>query len=315
MAKNAAPMNSLEGLFDSALEYGESMGFVRNNKSDNACQMKLRKLHTFKNHPYLVLDDESMMELAESIKEHGLIEPILVRPHPDIKGDYEIVSGHRRRHACEINGMDEVTVVIRDMDDRTAIEIMVDSNNKRPNLLPSEMAKAYRMKYDAAKSQGKRTDLDDGERYCVEEHLGQDMAKESKRQINRYVRLSYLIDPLLKLVDDKKIAFNAGVELSHLGIAQQEIVCEYGLENKKYPSLTQAGKLKDLFKQGEEFTGSLIDKILNPKKEKAVKIVLKSDELSQYFEPGTSAVKMEEVIYELLKEWQRQKKSQENQEK
>lgn len=305
MAKNTSQMNSLEGLFGSAIEYGESTGMLLPYLAGKLCKMTLSKLHTFKNHPYLVKDDESMIELAESIREHGQLEPLLIRPHPDIQGEYEVVVGHRRRRACEINEMDEVLVIIREMDDKTAINIMVDSNNKRPNLLPSEKAKAYRMKYEVAKKQGKRTDLSDsGERYCVENNLGLgNVAKESKRQINRYVRLSYLIDPLLNLVDDKKIAFNIGVDLAYLSIEEQQIVFTYGLENKKYPSLEQANKIKELSKQGTKITTNLLDAILNPNKEREVKVVLKNKQLQEYFPSGTTEKEMEEVILELLKEW------------
>lgn len=277
-----------------------------NGKTDGkVVEIDIGQLHSFRSHPFRVLDDEKMQETVESIREHGVICPLLVRPGKE--SGYEIISGHRRKRACELLGLKTVPCFIRKMTDEEATVAMVDSNIQREELLYSEKAYAYKMKLDALNRQGKRVDL-------TSDQVGQksagktsretlaDNSNESPTQIQRYIRLSFLIKPLLDYVDEKRIAFGAGVELSYLEPEVQEILYQTMQQLCVFPNLAQARKLKELSRV-RKLDGNGIEILLSDEKPAAPAVKLPRKKLNEYFPADYSAEKMEEVIYDLLKKW------------
>lgn len=267
--------------------------------------LPLDRLMPFPNHPFKVLDDEKMQETVESIKERGVLVPILVRPTND--GNFEIVSGHRRHHASLLAGKTEIPAIVREMDDDTAILLMVDSNLQREELLPSEKAFAYKMKLDAMKRQGQRTDLtcariahkSDGikSRDILAEQIG-----ESKDQIRRYIRLTSLVPDLLNRVDNKTIAFNAAVEVSYLTEPEQKMLCDAIEREECTHNLKQARRLKQ-FSQDGKLGENVIDAIMTEEKPIEDKLVLKGDVLAKYFPKTYTPSQKQKVIVKLLEDW------------
>lgn len=276
--------------------------------------LPLDQLVPFSNHPFKVLDDDKMIETVESIRERGVLVPILVRPQND--GTFQIVSGHRRHHASLLAGKTEIPAIVRDMDDDTAILLMVDSNLQREELLPSEKAFAYKMKLDAMKRQGQRTDLTcaqvahkfDGmkSRDILAEQVG-----ESKDQIRRYIRLTYLVPDLLDHVDNKTMAFNAAVEVSYLTEPEQKMLCEAIEWEECTPNLNQARRLKQ-FSQDGKLDANVMDAIMTEEKPIEDKLVLKGDVLAKYFPKSYTPSQKQKVIVKLLEDWhKRQSRQQE----
>ena len=275
-------------------------------------QIPLKELHPFKDHPFRVLDDDRMMETVESVKEYGVLVPIIVRPSED--GGYEIVSGHRRKRACELAGIDEIPVIIRDLDNDEAVIIMVDSNLQRENILPSEKAKAYQMKMEALKHQGKRHDLTSGQvgpKLRTDEQMAEE-ADDSARQIKRYIRLTHLIPELLAYMDEGKMALSVGVELSYLYEEHQRAVAEASEYYDCTPSYAQAVRLrKESSEQYCILTQDRIFKILGEEKaNQREKISFQVGDLRKYFPETYTAREMQNTILRLLEqEHQRQHRS------
>ncbi len=267
--------------------------------------LPLDKLEPFPNHPFKVIDDDKMLETVESIKERGVLVPILVRPKND--GNFEIVSGHRRHHASQLAGLTEIPAIVREMDDDTAILLMVDSNLQREELLPSEKAFAYKMKLDAMKRQGQRTDLTcariahkfDGmkSRDILAEEVG-----ESKDQVRRYIRLTYLVPDLLDRVDNKTMAFNAAVEVSYLTEPEQLMLCDAIEREECTPNLSQAKRLKQ-YSQDGKLDENVMDAIMTEEKPIEDKLVLKGDVLAKYFPKTYTPSQKQKIIVKLLEDW------------
>lgn len=267
--------------------------------------LPLDKLEPFPNHPFKVIDDDKMLDTVESIKERGVLVPILVRPKND--GNFEIVSGHRRHHASLLAGKTEIPAIVREMDDDTAILLMVDSNLQREELLPSEKAFAYKMKLDAMKRQGQRTDLTSaqiGRKLNGKEsrELLADQTGESRNQISRYIRLTNLIPDLLNRVDNKTIAFNAAVEVSYLTEPEQKMLCDAIEREECTPNLKQARRLKQ-FSQDGKLDENVIDAIMTEEKPIEDKLVLKGDVLAKYFPKTYTPSQKQKVIVKLLEDW------------
>ena len=274
-------------------------------------QIPIDALHPFTNHPFKVLDDEAMTRTVESIAQYGVLAPLIARPRPDGDG-YEIISGHRRQHAAELAGLDTLPVIVREMTDDAAVILMVDSNLQRENILPSERAFAYKMKLEALKNQGARSDLTScqvGTKFRADESLAEDTG-ESARNVQRFIRLTNLIPELLDLVDEKKISFNPAVELSYLDEAQQRDFLQAMDETQNAPSLSQAQRMKKLA-QEEKFTYEAAFAIMGEaKKDELDKVVIKNDTLKKYFPRSYTLRQMEDVIIKLLEQWQRRQQRQ-----
>lgn len=283
----------------------------QNDEQRNSEEIKpvpLSELKPFEQQPFKVLLDESMDELVDSIKQSGVLTPVIARPHKD--GGYEILSGHRRVKACELAGITEIPVVVKNLDDDTATILLVDSNLQREHILPSEKAFAYQMKLEAMKRQGERTDLTSrqiGGKLESAEILGQDTG-ESGRQIQRYIRLTNLIDPILQMVDDNQIAMNAAVELSYLGSKEQAAVMQSIEKEDTSPSIAQAKKIRK-FHQDGKLNEAVIDSIMMEQKPETIKITLGEDKLKKYFPKSYTKAKMEEIILKLLDKWHRQREN------
>jgi len=268
------------------------------------------KMQPFPNHPFKVVDDDKMMDMVESIKEYGVLVPIIVRPVEN--GNYEIVSGHRRHHAAVLAGQEEIPAIVREMDEDAAILVMVDSNLQRENILPSEKAFAYKMKLEAMKRQAGRPkenatqigqDFMRG-KYSVE--ILSEQVNESRNQIQRYIRLTHLIPDILEMVDDKNIAFNAAVEISYLSEREQELLQDNMEVNECSPSLSQAKRLKKYSQEGK-LTEDVIDAIMTEEKEMDTKLVLKGDTIKKYFPKEYTPMQMQQVITKLLENWCRKR--------
>ena len=276
-------------------------------------QIPIGELFPFKNHPFKVLDDESMQRTVESVAQYGVLAPLIARPRPE--GGYEIISGHRRQHAAELAGLDTLPVIVREMTDDAAVILMVDSNLQRENILPSERAFAYKMKLEAMKHQAGRP---------VQENYSQlgnnfgklsseEMAEElgtSKNQIFRFIRLTNLIPELLDLVDEKKISFNPAVELSYLDEAQQRDFLQTMDETQNAPSLSQAQRMKKLAQEGKLTYEAAFAIMGEAKKDELDKVVIKNDTLKKYFPRSYTPRQMEDVIIKLLEQWQRRQQRQ-----
>ena len=266
--------------------------------------LPLDKLEPFPNHPFKVIDNDKMLETVESIKERGVLVPILVRPKND--GNFEIVSGHRRHHASQLAGLTEIPAIVREMDDDTAILLMVDSNLQREELLPSEKAFAYKMKLDAMKRQGQRTDLTCSQ---IGNKLGMKSSEElaeqtgeSKNQIFRYIRLTHLVLALLDRVDNKTMAFNAAVEVSYLTEPEQIMLCDAIEREECTPNLSQAKRLKQ-YSQDGKLDENVMDAIMTEEKPIEDKLVLKGDVLAKYFPRTYTPSQKQKIIVKLLEDW------------
>ena len=272
--------------------------------------IKLEELKPFTEQPFKVLEDESMDELVESIKQSGVLSPIVTRPHPE--GGYEILSGHRRARACEIAGITEVPAVVKNLDDDTAIILLVDSNLQREHILPSEKAKAYEMKLEAMKRKAGRPSKDNsvqiGQNFSPvdsRKELAEQMG-ESSVQIQRYIRLTNLIDPILEMVDTKEIAMNAAVELSYLGSKAQHDVLEAMESEDAAPSIEQAKKIRR-FNDEDRLNPDVILSIMQEQKPEKVKITLGDEQIKKYFPKSFTKKQMEDTIIKLLENWHRKR--------
>ena len=269
-------------------------------------QIPIDDLHPFTNHPFKVLDDEAMTRTVESIAQYGVLAPLIARPRPDGDG-YEIISGHRRQYAAKLAGLDTLPVIVRQMSDDAAVILMVDSNLQREHILPSERAFAYKMKLEALKNQGDRSDLTSdqvGQKLWSVEQVAND-AGESKTQIQRFIRLTSLIPELLDMVDEKKIAFNPAVELSYLDESQQRDFLEAMEDTQNAPSLSQAQQLKKMAQQGEFSYEKAFDVMGQEKKSEKDTVTIKNETLRKYFPRSYTPKQMEEKIIQLLDAWQK----------
>lgn len=275
----------------------------RQETGEQVVMIPVNQIHEFKNHPFKVLDDEDMRKTVDSIREYGVLVPVIIRP--DGNGEYEMISGHRRRYASIMAGKKEVPAIIREMDDDTATILVVDSNLQREHILPSERAKAYKMKMEALKHQGKRTDLTScqvGTRLRADEELAKQTG-ESARTVQRFVRLNNLIPELLDLLDEKKIAFNPAVEISYMKQEEQKEFYEAMEIAQTTPSLSQAQRLKKSSQEGK-CTAELIERIMDEEKKNPLnRVVFDSSILQKYFPQKTTAREMEMQILQLLEQW------------
>ena len=269
-------------------------------------QIPIDALHPFTNHPFKVVDDEAMTRTVESIAQFGVLAPLIARPRPDGDG-YEIISGHRRQFAAKMAGLETLPVIVRDMDDDAATILMVDSNLQREHISPSERAFAYKMKLDALKNQGARSDLTSsqiGTKLRADEKVAQDSG-ESRNQIQRFIRLTNLVPELLDMVDEKKIAFNPAVELSYLDESQQRDFLEAMQDTQNAPSLSQAQQLKKMAQQGEFSYEKAFDVMGQEKKSEKDTVTIKNETLRKYFPRSYTPKQMEEKIIQLLDAWQK----------
>ena len=265
---------------------------------ETVTSVPLNELHTFKGHPFRVLDDEKMQETVESVKQYGVLMPGIVRPHPE--GGYEVIAGHRRWRACELAGLTEMPVIIREMDDDTAVVLMVDTNIQREDILPSEKAKAYRMKYEAMKHQGSK-----GEKYTADA-IGE-AAGDSGRTVQRYIRLSELAEELLDYVDENKIPMVAGEKLSYLKTEEQAWVVDAIGNSGIFPSKAQAEQLKAGSEAGELTEGNVYAVLIRKEKEN-VNVTISAKKIRNYFPTEYSKEQIEDVIYTLLEEWKQKER-------
>ena len=270
-------------------------------------QIPIDALHPFTNHPFKVLDDEAMTQTVESIKLLGVTNPLIVRPRPE--GGYEIISGHRRQHAAQLAGLDTLPVIVRQMDDDAAVLLMVDSNLQRESILPSEKAFAYKMKLEALKNQGARSDLTSsqlGTKLRADEKVAKDSG-DSRNQVQRYIRLTNLVPELLAMVDEKKISFNPAVELSYLDEKQQRDFLEAMDGTQNAPSVSQAMQLKKMAQCGEFTYEKAFDILGQEKKSERDTVTIKNDILWKYFPRSYTPRQMEEKIIQLLDAWQKKR--------
>ena len=270
-------------------------------------EIPLSELHPFKGHPFKVLDDEAMQKTVESIAQFGVMTPAIARPRPE--GGYELIAGHRRHHASELAGKETMPVIVRDMDDDAATILMVDSNLQRETLLPSERAFAYKMKLEAIKHQGQRTDLTSsqvGMKLQAMDIVGQE-AGDSRNQVHRYIRLTELIPELLDMVDEKKIAFNPAVEISYLKPEEQQDFLEAMDYAQSTPSLSQAQRLKKFSQEGKCSLDAMCAIMSEEKKGELDRVTIKHDVLRKYFPKSYTPKQMEDTIIKLLEQWQRKR--------
>lgn len=270
-------------------------------------EMPLSDLHPFEGHPFKVLDDELMEQTVESIKQIGVVSPLIVRPDPE--GGFEILSGHRRLHAAQLAGLETVPVIVKEMDDDAAIIFMVDSNLQRENILPSERAFSYKMKLEAMKHQGQRGDLTSdqvGQKSWAVNQLADD-ANESKTQVQRFIRLTNLIPEILDMMDEKKIAFNPAVELSYLKPSEQKEFLEAMDYAQASPSLSQAQRLKKLSQEGDCTLDAMCEVMNEIKKDELDHVTIKNEVLRKYFPKSYTPKQMQDTIIRLLEKWQRSK--------
>jgi ParB family chromosome partitioning protein len=271
-------------------------------------QIPIGELFPFKNHPFKVLDDDSMSDTVESVKQYGVLAPLIARPRPE--GGYEIISGHRRQHAAELAGLETLPVIVREMSDDAAVILMVDSNLQREHILPSERAFAYKMKLEAIKKQGARSDLTSGQVVQKSKLSIEQVAEgtgEGYKTVQRFIRLTNLVPELLDMVDEKKIAFNPAVELSYLDEAQQRDFLEAMNDTQNFPSLSQAQRLKKMAQNGQ-FSYDVAFAIMGEaKKDELDKVVIKNDTLKKYFPRSYTPKQMEDTIIKLLEQWQKKR--------
>ncbi len=294
--------------YDDIFETDESRA---ESQLEKVQKIPISELVPFKNHPFKVVDDEAMLRTTESIAQFGVLTPLIARPLED--GGYEIISGHRRAHAAEAAGLTEVPVIIRDMDDDAATVLMVDSNLQRESILPSERAFAYKMKLEAMKRQGVRTDLQEegtsaqvGRKLETADLIGQDTG-DSRNQVRRYIRLTNLIPELLDMVDQKQISFNPAVELSYLTPEEQQHVIEAMDFTQAAPSLSQAQRLKKLSQEGGCTLEAMQDILGEVKKGDLERVAFKSEQLRKYFPKSYTPKQMSDTIIKLLEQWQKKR--------
>ena len=307
------PKNSLNVSLKGADDIFSTEESRQEQQREQVQQIPIGELFPFKNHPFKVLDDESMQRTVESVEQYGVLSPLIARPRPE--GGYEIISGHRRQHAAQLAGLDALPVIVRQMDDDAAVLLMVDSNLQRENILPSERAFAYKMKLEALKNQGARSDLTCGQfghkligakaRDIVADESG-----DNARNVQRFIRLTSLIPELLDMVDEKKIAFNPAVELSYLDESQQRDFLEAMQDTQNAPSLSQAQRLKKLAQEGHFSYDVAFAVMGEEKKDELDKVVIKNDTLRKYFPRSFTPKQMEDTIIKLLDQWQRKQQRQ-----
>ena len=305
------PKNSLNVSLKGADDIFSTEESRQEQQREQVQQIPIGELFPFKNHPFKVLDDESMQRTVESVEQYGVLSPLIARPRPE--GGYEIISGHRRQHAAQLAGLDALPVIVRQMDDDAAVLLMVDSNLQRENILPSERAFAYKMKLEALKNQGARSDLTSGQivqksKLSIE-RVAED-AGEGYKTVQRFIRLTNLIPELLDMVDEKKIAFNPAVELSYLDEAQQRDFLEAMNDTQNAPSLSQAQRLKKLAQEGHFSYDVAFAVMGEEKKDELDKVVIKNDTLRKYFPRSYTPKQMEDTIIKLLDQWQRKQQRQ-----
>lgn len=282
--------NALEDLFKDE----------KGRKTQEIVPMDIKELKPYAEQPFKVLLDNSMDELCESIQQYGVLSPIIVRPHSE--GGYEVLSGHRRMKACELLGIEEVPVVVKELDDDTAAILLVDSNLQRENILPSEKAFAYKLKLEALKHQGKSLDLTCGQiGHKSRDEIGV-QSGDSGRQIQRYIRLTNLIDPLLDLVDKNEMAMSAGVELSYLGTRDQAKIYKIVERESTAPSIAQAAKLRKTAENGE-LDDAMLEYILTSTKQESIKLVIYEDKLRRYFPKSYTKEQIEDTVMKLIQKW------------
>ena len=305
------PKNSLNVSLKGADDIFSTEESRQEQQREQVQQIPIGELFPFKNHPFKVLDDESMQRTVESVEQYGVLSPLIARPRPE--GGYEIISGHRRQHAAQLAGLDTLPVIVRQMDDDAAVLLMVDSNLQRENILPSERAFAYKMKLEAIKNQGARSDLTSGQivqksKLSIE-RVAED-AGEGYKTVQRYIRLTNLVPELLDMVDEKKIAFNPAVELSYLDESQQRDFLEAMNDTQNAPSLSQAQRLKKLAQEGHFSYDVAFAVMGEEKKDELDKVVIKNDTLRKYFPRSYTPKQMEDTIIKLLDQWQRKQQRQ-----
>ena len=305
------PKNSLNVSLKGADDIFSTEESRQEQQREQVQQIPIEELFPFKNHPFKVLDDESMQRTVESVEQYGVLSPLIARPRPE--GGYEIISGHRRQHAAQLAGLENLPVIVRQMDDDAAVLLMVDSNLQRENILPSERAFAYKMKLEAIKNQGARSDLTSGQivqksKLSIE-RVAED-AGEGYKTVQRYIRLTNLVPELLDMVDEKKIAFNPAVELSYLDEAQQRDFLEAMNDTQNAPSLSQAQRLKKLAQEGHFSYDVAFAVMGEEKKDELDKVVIKNDTLRKYFPRSFTPKQMEDTIIKLLEQWQRKQQRQ-----
>lgn len=280
-------------------------------KLEKVQNIPLSELHPFKNHPFRVVDDESMLRTVESVAQYGVLAPAIARPREE--GGYELVSGHRRHHASELAGLETMPVIVRNLDDDAAVILMVDSNLQRESILPSERAFAYKMKYEAIKRQGQRTDLTLGQLVPKFARSMEEIAEgtgESYKQVQRFIRLTELIPELLTMVDEKKISFNPAVELSFLKPEEQRDFLEVMDMEQNIPSLSQAQRIKKLSQDGNCTIETMQEIMAEVKKSELDKVTLKNDVLKKYFPKSYTPKQMQDTIIKLLEAWQKKRQHQ-----
>ena len=307
------PKNSLNVSLKGADDIFSTEESRQEQQREQVQQIPIGELFPFKNHPFKVLDDESMQRTVESVEQYGVLSPLIARPRQE--GGYEIISGHRRQHAAQLAGLDTLPVIVRNMDDDAAVLLMVDSNLQRETILPSERAFAYKMKLEAMKHQAGRPTQDNYSQ--VGNNFGtlssEEMAEElgtSKNQIFRYIRLTNLVPELLDMVDEKKISFNPAVELSYLDTNQQRDFLEAMNDTQNAPSLSQAQRLKKLAQEGHFSYDVAFAVMGEEKKDELDKVVIKNDTLRKYFPRSYTPKQMEDTIIKLLDQWQRKQQRQ-----
>ena len=293
--------------------YDDIFSTEESRQTEQIQQIPISELHPFTNHPFKVLDDEAMQRTVESVAQFGVLAPLIARPRPD--GGYEIISGHRRQHAAQLAGLTTLPVIVRNMSDDEAVIHMVDSNLQREHILPSERAFAYKMKLEAIKNQGARSDLTScqvGTKFRADAALASG-TEESARNVQRFIRLTNLIPELLDLVDQKKISFNPAVELSYLTASEQRDFLEAMQDTQNAPSLSQAQRIKKLSQEGQCSYDAIFDIMGEEKKAEMDRVTIKNDVLRKYFPRSYTPKQMQDTIIKLLEQWQ--KKRQRSQER
>ena len=304
------PKNSLNVSLKGADDIFSTEESRQEQQREQVQQIPIGELFPFKNHPFKVLDDESMQRTVESVEQYGVLSPLIARPRPE--GGYEIISGHRRQYAAKLAGLDTLPVIVRQMSDDAAVILMVDSNLQREHILPSERAFAYKMKLKALKNQGARSDLTSPQvaaKFRSDDAVAKDQGI-SGDTVRRYIRLTNLVPELLDMVDEKKIAFNPAVELSYLDESQQRDFLEAMNDTQNAPSLSQAQRLKRLAQEGHFSYDVAFAVMGEEKKDELDKVVIKNDTLRKYFPRSYTPKQMEDTIIKLLDQWQRKQQRQ-----
>ena len=307
------PKGSLNVSLKGADDIFSTEEFRQEQQREQVQQIHIGELFPFKNHPFKVLDDESMQRTVESVEQYGVLSPLIARSRPE--GGYEIISGHRRQHAAQLAGLETLPVIVRNMDDDAAVLLMVDSNLQRESILPSERAFAYKMKLEALKNQGARSDLTRGQighklNGAKARDIVADESGDNARNVQRFIRLTNLVPELLDMVDEKKIAFNPAVELSYLDESQQRDFLEAMNDTQNAPSLSQAQRLKRLAQEGHFSYDVAFAVMGEEKKDELDKVVIKNDTLRKYFPRSYTPKQMEDTIIKLLEQWQRKQQRQ-----